>query len=339
MKQSLTLSLAVLFLYCLGLQSCAVGAELVSSTNYSITHEHRVDLPATLYAPGGEQMPMFERRGEKMLAISRTKSGKNEDNDPNPDADPSQLREGLTRQKIAQERTFSIAGGYALTDRLGLTARLQAGQSSATYRPYIESWNLTENVYNYEYWAGIPLGWDQWQGGTWYSTDKVLITNDYQRIGKTIHRSYRYVDGEAALGRYVSKNEIRAGLYGGLGFADSRFQGHLEREYEPEVYGQHHASLFKVFALPAASFHRGWLEIGASLRTTFLHYNLNGADLNGRRYAAEQKNLVVTEPAFFLRLGPRYCQLYAEQKFLVPLSEMPFPTNRTFGSVGVMSTF
>lgn len=317
------------------LQSCITGASLVKSTNYSVTHEHRVDLPASMYSPGVSQTPMFDKKGEIAISAHMTNSGENENNDPNPTADPAKIKDGLTRQNISKVRTFSFGGGYALTDKIGLLLNFNVGKGADEHNPYIESWNLTEDLYTYEYWAGIPLGWNEWIGGTWYASDEITTLNDYQRIGKTLQRSYQYFDVEAAVGKYMSRDWLRTGFYGGLGIARNQYQGHLTRDNIRETYGQHDATFLKVFILPSVAVHKDWFELGASMKSSYLGYNLHATEV----YGAAKESLIFVEPALFLRVGPRYLQLSVEQKWLGSLGDAPFKTNKAFTSVGVLSTF
>ncbi|MBL7826717.1 MAG: hypothetical protein JNJ57_08810 [Saprospiraceae bacterium] len=339
MKPTFFFSACTLLTLVISLQSCVVGADLVKSTNYTVTHEHRVNLPANVYSPAASQLPMFDKKGEKSIAFSMTNSGENDDNDPNPNADPNNIKEGITTQDITQVRTFSLGGGYALTDQLAVIGNVQAGKGSGSYKPYIESWNLTEDLYSYEYWAGIPLGWDEYIGGTWYSNEKFTTLNEYQRIGKTLNHSYRYFEAEAGVGRYHSQDWVRAGFYGGLGYANNQFQGHLKRNGANQVYGEHKASLFKMYVLPAVSAHKGWIECGASMKTNFMLYKLNAGTYADQQFGAEKHPVVMLEPAMFLRIGPRYFQVQLESKYLGSVGKAPFPTNKIFTSVGVLSTF
>lgn len=326
-----------LFATALSLQNCTVGATLVSSQQVTVTHEHRVHLPASMYSPGSNNTPMLEKKGDITLAVDMTDSGNNTNNDSNPEGIVTNITEGITHQNISETKTFSINGGYALTDKIGLTASISTGRNKEEYRPYIESWNLTKEIYTYEYWAGIPLGWDEWIGGTWYSTEQIQTINDYQKVSKSLTSSYRYFDSELAIGKYTNKNKVKTGLYGGLGFAQNQREGHLNRGFIPEAYGRHEASIFKMFVLPSAAFRSGWIEFGASMKGSFLHYNLKSSAFGDRQYAAESENLFFMEPAMFLRIGPRAFRVNLEQKWLSGFGKTPFPINKSFTSVGIVS--
>jgi hypothetical protein len=337
MKIQLLIPVSGCFALAFLLQSCAVSSTLVDSREITITHEHRVNLPAALYSPGTSNTPMFEQKGDLSLSVNMTKSGENTNDDSNPNGDPKNITEGITHQDISKAKTFTVNAGYALSDDIGLTANFTTGSRRDEYYAYIESWNLTQDIYNYEYWAGIPLTWEHWIGGTWYSTETIQAINDYQKVGKKLTRSYRYFDGEVAVGKYAHKNKIKTGLYGGLGFAQNQTEGHMDRGTMKDAYGRHNASFFKVFVLPSAAFRAGWFELGAALKGSYMHYKLRESSFGDRSYAADAENLFFVEPSLFFRFGPHAFRINVEQKWLSSLGKSPFPVNNAFTSVGVIS--
>jgi hypothetical protein len=338
MKAGLLIPITALSALALSLQSCTVGATLVDSQQVTITHEHRVHLPAAMYSPGSNNTPMFEKKGELSLAIDMTNSGENSNDDSNPEGDPMHIKDGITHQDISKTRTFSVNAGYALSDKIGLTASISTGKNKEEYRPYIESWNLTQEIYNYEYWAGIPLDWDTWIEGTWYDTEQIQTINDYQKVSKNLSRSYQYFDSELAIGKYSNKNKIKTGLYAGLGYAQNQADGHMDRSDITDAYGHHEASFFKMFVLPSAAFRKGWIEIGGALKGSYLHYNLKSTEVADRAYKSDSDNLFFVEPSMFLRIGPRAFRINLEQKWLACLGKSPFPSNNSFTSIGIVST-
>ena len=338
MKARFFFPVSALFLAALFFQSCAINSTLINSQQVTVTHEHQVDLPAAMYSPGASNTPMFEKKGDISLSVNMTDSGKNTNDDSNPEGNPAKVTEGTTHQNISKAKTFTVNGGYALTDKIGLTGSFTTGKTKEEYRPYIESWNLTKETYSTEYWVGIPVWWDTWIGGTWYSTENVQAINDYQKVSKTLTRSYKYYDGELAIGKYTHKNKFKTGLYGGLGFAQNQYDGHLNRGASTNVYGHHEASFFKVFVLPSVAFRAGWLELGAAIKGSFLNYNLKSTVTADRKYAAASDNLFFVEPSLFIRFGPRAFRVNVEQKWLNALGKSPFSTNKAFTSIGVIST-
>ena len=338
MKAELLIPTIALFATTLSLQSCAISATHVSTQQVTVTHEHRVNLPAAMYSPGSNNTPMLEKKGDLALSVDMTNSGHNSNNDSNPEGIPNKITEGTTNQNISKTQTFSVNTAYAITDKIAIMASISTGKNKESYRPYIESWNLTKDIYTFEYWAGIPLSWDEWIQGTWYSTEQIQTINDYQKVSKNLTRSYKYFDSELAVGKYTYKNKIKTGLYGGLGFAQNQFDGHLDRGSIPAVYGHHDASLFKIFILPSAAYRTGWFEFGAAMKGSFMRYHLKSARIGDKAYDNEVENLAFVEPSMFLRIGPRAFRLNFEQKFLACLGKSPFPTNNSLSSVGIVST-
>lgn len=334
--QFLIPSSSLLFIAAL-LQSCAINSTLIDSKQVTVTHEHRVKLPAAMYTPGASNLPMFEKKGEASLSVSMTNSGKNTNNDSNPEGDPNKVRGGVTHQNISKTRTYSMSGGYALTDKIGLTASFTTGKDREEYHPYIESWNLTQDVYNTDYWFGIPITWDHWVQGSWQSTDQVQTINDYQKLRKTIVRSYQYYDGEVAVGKYQRKNNLKTGFYAGLGLAQNQYEGHLARYGNGDVYGRQEASFFKLFLLPSVAYSSGWMELGAACKGSFMRYNLKSIETSTRQYDAASNDLFFVEPSVFLRIGPKAFRVHVEHKWLNSLGKSPFPTNSSFTSIGVIS--
>ncbi len=337
MKAQFLISACSFFAATLLLQSCAVNSTLIDSKQVTVTHEHRVNLPAAMYTPGAANLPMFEKKGDASLAVSMTDSGKNTNNDSNPEGDPNKVKGGTTFQTISKTQTYSVNAGYALRDDLGLIANFTVGKDRAEYHPYIESWNLTQDVYSTEYWFGIPITWNHWIQGSWHAINKVETINDYQKLRKTIVHSYQYYDGEVAIGKYRRKNNLKTGFYGGMGLAQNQFEGHLTRTGNAEAYGKHEASFFKLFLLPSAAYSSGWVELGVAAKGSFLRYNLKSAEAFSRQYDALSQNLYFVEPSVFLRIGPKACRIHVEHKWLSSLGKSPFPTNGSFTSVGVIS--
>ena len=337
MKAQSLLPISALFSVILLFQSCAINSTLIDTQQITVTHEHRVELPAAMYTPGTSNLPMFEKKGDVSLAVSMTNSGKNTNNDSNPEGDPTKVSGKTTHQTISKTRTYTVNAGYALTDEIGLTASFTTGKDREEYRPYIESWNLTQDVYSTEYWVGFPLTWDNWVQGSWQSNNQIQTINDYQKVSKNIVRSYKYYDGELAIGKYKKHNNLKTGMYGGLGFAKNEFKGHLTRNYHRDIYSQHDASFFKLFVLPSAAYSQGWIELGAAVKGSFLRYNLKSMENNDRQYSAEVKNIFFVEPTVFLRIGPKAFRVQVEQKWLKGLGKSPFSTNNSFTSVGVIS--
>ncbi len=337
MKAQLFLPVSLLFSAILLFQSCAYNSTLIDSKQVTVTHEHRVDLPAAMYTPGASNIPMFEKKGDVSLAVSGTNSGKNTNNDSNPEGDPTKVSGETTHQNISKTRTYSVNAGYALTNSIGLTASFTTGNDQEEYRPYIESWNLTQDVYSTTYWLGFPVSWDEWVGGSWSATHQVQIINDYQKVSKNIIRSYKYYDGELAIGKYKKHNNLKTGMYGGLGYAQNQYKGHLERNHYSDVYSQHDASFFKLFVLPSAAYSHGWVELGAAFKASFLRYNLKSMENNDRQYSAEAKNMFFVEPSVFLRFGPKAFRIHVERKWMNSLGKSSFPTNKSYTSVGFIS--
>ena len=337
MKTQFIIPTIALFSAATFLQSCGISSTLIESKQVTVTHEHRVNLPASMYTPGASNLPMFEKKGDVSLSIDMTNSGKNTNGDTNPSEDPYNVTAGNSNQNISKTKTYTVNAGYAITNNIGLTASFTTGKAKESYRPYIESWNMTQQVYSNTYWAGIPLTWDTWLNGSWQSTDQIQTINDYQKVSKNLARSYRYSDGEVAIGKYTCNNKVKTGLYGGLGIAQNTYQGHLNRGNSENVYGQHEASLFKVFVLPSVAFRKGWLELGAAIKGSYIRYNLKGTESNSQYYAAEVEDLLYVEPSLFLRFGPRAFRVNVEQKWLNSLGNSAFPTNSSFTSVGVIS--
>ena len=338
MKNNLLCLPAGLLLTALFLQGCNANSKLLDSHQQVVTHEHRVHLPAAMYAPGSSNTPFFEKQGELQLAVDYTQSGKNTNDDSNNGGSQSHVVDGISHQTSTRAQTYTARGGYALTDRIGIIGNLTLGSKHEDYTPYIESWNIQQSTYSSEYWAWLPVPWDVWNGVSWNQTDHIETINDYDKITKNIHRSYRYLDAELGAGRFSRHDNWKTEVYGGLGFAQNKYEGHLDRKEARAAYGRHSSNFYKIFAQPAIAYSSGWFEAGAALKGSFVHYDLKEtAAAGGQNLPGEHGNQFFIEPSLLLRIGPRACRLSIEQKWLTILGKSRFPVNSSFLSVGIIS--
>lgn len=335
MKINLSLLLCALFIF---LQGCAVDSKLVNSQQQTVTHEHRVHLPAALYTAGSSNPPLFEKKGELMLAVDYTHSGENTNYDKNKGGNQANVVDGITHQTSSSTQTYSAKGAYALTDGIGIMGNVTLGSKNEMYTPYIESWNIQKETYQNEYWAWLPVPWDAWNGVSWTQIDEFQTVNNYDKISKNIARSYRYVDTELGVGKFSHKNKWKTEIYGGLGFAQNKYTGHLDRNNRLEVYASHEASLYKVFAQPAGAYSSGWFEAGAALKASYVNYNLkSGSGSGNENLGKETGSQFFAEPSVFMRIGPRACRLSIEHKWLATIGKSRFPVNSSFLSFGIVS--
>ena len=335
MKINLLLSHCGLLLAALSLQNCAVDSKLIKTEHKTVIHEHRVHLPAAMYTAGSSNVPLFDKQGDLLLAVDFANSGDNTNDDKNRGGNSTNVIDGITHQSASSTKTFSLKGGYALTDRIGIIGSVTTGGHEATYKPYIESWNIQKSTYDNEYWLWLPLPWDVWNGYSWSQVDEITTINGYEKMSKELTRRYRYFDAELGVGKFSKKKKWKTEIYGGLGLAKNTFDGHLDRG--TEVYGRHEATFYKAFVQPAAAFSSNWFEAGAAFKGSFMHYQLDATEINERRFESENTNLLFVEPSLFMRFGPRAFRVTLEQKWLACLGDSPFPLNKSYLSLGLVS--
>ncbi|NUO00681.1 MAG: hypothetical protein HUU01_08695 [Saprospiraceae bacterium] len=340
MKKVINFQISLLaIIAAIGLQNC-VSPRLVSTEQISVTHEHRVHLPPKMYSPGSSNAMLFEKQGDLTIGVEMTKSGENKNEDPNARVSGINIVDGVTNEYIHKVKTFSLNGGYALTDNVGLTGKLTATSKEATYHPYIESWNIDRNTYNDNYWIWFPTPWNGWEDHIgWSEIRESEVVTGYEKISKDAKHSYRYFDAEFGIGKFVRQGRLKTEYYGGLGLTSNKTAGHLQRKGgNSPVYGNQHANLARVFVQPAIAYSDIWFEMGAALKGSFLHYSLKETTIADQNFSSEKHLNVMLEPSVFMRVGPPQFRINLEYKWLKSIGELPFPTNTVFFSVGALST-